>query len=146
MHSKNVDTKVADENHLLFPSVLWISRFNALKFFRVIRNIFSWKKRNVKEFLEKNPKIILLITWQIVQGGFEKKKFENQPFLLNYSYVGHIVFTIIQSSGRHEEEFDPRDIAILSTICKIRDKIALFFANQMFPRGFIEILAPQAKL
>ena len=65
--------KVADENHLLFPSVLWISRFNALKFFRVIRNIFSWKKRNVKEFLEKNPKIILLITWQIVQGGFEKK-------------------------------------------------------------------------
>ena len=138
--------KVADENHLFFPSVLWISRFNALKFFRVIRNIFSWKKRNVKEFLEKIQRLFCLSHDKLSKEDLKKRGLKNQPFLLNYSYVGHIVFTIIQSSGRHEEEFDPRDIAILSTICKIRDKIALFFANQMFPRGFIEILAPQAKL
>ena len=101
--------KVADKNHLLFPSVLWISRFNALKFFRVILGIFSWKKRNFKEFLEKNPKIILLITWQIVQEGLEKR-FENQPFFLNCCYVGHIVLTIFQSSGGQKEKFDPWDI------------------------------------
>ena len=98
-----------------------------------------------RSFLKKIQRLFCLSHDKLSKEDL-RKSLKNQPFLLNYSYVGHIVFTIIQSSGRHEEEFDPRDIAILSTICKIRDKIALFFANQMFPRGFIEILAPQAKL
>ena len=81
VHSKMLTWKVADKNHLLFPSVLWISRFNALKFFRVIRNIFSWKKKNVKEFLEKIQRLFCLS-----HDKLSKEDLKKEVWKINHSF------------------------------------------------------------